>query len=56
MTDMVELINRAARDPELLSGIAAPEQLKAVFNMRDASERRIVETLRARIAHVHGKM
>ena len=56
MTDMVELIKRAARDPEFLSGVASGEELKAAFNMRDSSERKIVETLRARIAHVNGKI
>jgi len=53
MTDMVELIDRAARDPEFLRGIVPSDQLKAALGM--SSERQIAETLQARIAHIHGK-
>ena len=53
MKDFVELIDRAAKDPDFLSGILSPDQLKAVLGMPDASERAIAEALSARISHAH---
>ena len=53
MTDIAELIDRAANEPELLSGLGAADQLKTVLGMTGSSRREIAETLRARIAHAH---
>ncbi len=53
MTDMADLIDRAATDPDVLSGFASTDQLKSVLGMTDSSPREIAETLRARIAHAH---
>jgi hypothetical protein len=53
MTDIADLINRAANDPDLLSGIVADDQLETVLGMTGSSQREIVETLGARIAHAH---
>jgi hypothetical protein len=53
MKDFVELIDRAAKDPDFLSGILSPDQLKAVLGMPNASEREIAEALSARISHAH---
>ncbi len=53
MTDMADLIDRAAKDPDFLSGIVSPDQLKSVLGMTESSPREIAETLRARIAHAH---
>ncbi|HEY4922042.1 MAG TPA: hypothetical protein VII40_18205 [Xanthobacteraceae bacterium] len=51
MSDIADLIDRAAQDPEFLSGIVPSDQLNAVLGTTDARE--IAETLRARIAHAH---
>jgi hypothetical protein len=53
MTDMADLIDRAANDPDFLSGLVSPDQLKSVLGMTESSQREIAETLRARIAHAH---
>jgi hypothetical protein len=53
MKDFVELIDRAAEDPDFLSRILSPAQLKTVLGMPDSSERDIVEALSARISHAH---
>jgi hypothetical protein len=54
MTDMVDLIERAANDPNFLSGVGSADQLKTVLGMPESSQREIAETLQARIAHAHG--
>ena len=54
MTDMVDLIERAANDPSFLSDVVSTHQLKTVLGMPDSSQREIAETLQARIAHAHG--
>ncbi len=53
MTDIADLIDRAANDPDVLSGFAAADQLQAVLGMTGSSGREIAETLAARIAHAH---
>ena len=53
MKNFVDLIDRAAKDPDFLSGILSPDQLKTVLGMPNASEREIAETLSARISHAH---
>jgi hypothetical protein len=53
MTDIADLIDLAANDPDLLSGIVADDQLETVLGMTGASQREIAETLGARIAHAH---
>jgi hypothetical protein len=53
MTDLAKLIDRAASDPDFLSGIVSPDQLKSVLGLTASSPRDIAETLRARIAHAH---
>jgi len=51
MSDIADLIDRAAQDPEFLSAIVPADQLNAVLGIADTRE--IAETLRARIAHAH---
>jgi hypothetical protein len=53
MKDLVDLIDRAAKDPDFLARILSPDQLKTVLGMPNASERDIAETLSARISHAH---
>jgi hypothetical protein len=53
MKDLVNLIDRAAKDPDFLSRILSPDQLKNVLGMTGSSEREIAETLQARISHAH---
>lgn len=53
MTDFADLIDRAANDPEFLSGLVAADQLETVLGMTGSSQREIAETLGARIAHAH---
>ena len=53
MKDLVDLIDRAAQDPDFLSRILSPDQLKTVLGMPNSSEREIAEVLRARISHAH---
>jgi len=53
MKDFVELIDRAAKDPDFLSRILSPDQLKTVLGMPNASGRDIAEALSARISHAH---
>jgi hypothetical protein len=53
MNDLIDLIERAATDPDFLSSVLSPEQLKTVLGMPNASERQIAETLKARISHAH---
>ena len=53
MKDLVNLIDRAAKDPDFLSRVMSADQLKSVLGMPNASEREIAETLRARISHAH---
>jgi hypothetical protein len=53
MNNLVDLIERAAKDPDFLSGVLSPEQLKTVLGMPNSSERQIAETLKARISHAH---
>jgi len=53
MKDFVELIDRAAEDPDFLSRILSPAQLKTVLGMPNSSERDIVEALSARISHAN---
>jgi len=56
MKNLVDLIERAARDPDFLAAVVPTEQLKAVLDMPGASEREIAQTLQARISHAaHGK-
>ncbi len=55
MTDIADLIDRAANDPDVLSGLAAADELETVLGMTGSSPRDIAETLAARIAHAHGK-
>ena len=54
MTDMVDLIERAANDPNFLADVGSTDQLKTVLGMPESSQREIAETLQARIAHAHG--
>ncbi len=51
MSNIADLIDRAAQDPEFLSAIVPADQLTSVLGMTD--QREIAETLRARIAHAH---
>ena len=51
MSDIADLIERAAQDPEFLSALVPADQLTAVLGIAD--QREIAETLRARIAHAH---
>jgi hypothetical protein len=53
MRDLANLIDRAANDPDFLSRIVSPDQLKNVLGMPSSSEREIAEALRARISHAH---
>ncbi len=53
MKDLANLIDRAAKDPDFLSRILSPDQLKNVLGMPGSSEREIAETLQARISHAH---
>jgi hypothetical protein len=53
MNNLVDLIERAAKDPAFLSSVLSPDQLKSVLGMPNASERQIAETLKARISHAH---
>ena len=53
MKDLVNLIDRAAKDSDFLSRILSPDQLKNVLGMTGSSEREIAETLQARISHAH---
>jgi hypothetical protein len=69
MPDFVDLIDRATKDPDFLSRLAAdpmsivqseeysisPEQLGAVFGNPNASQQEIAETLKARLSHFWGK-
>jgi hypothetical protein len=55
MKDLANLIERAAADPDFLSRIVSPDQLKNVLGMPASSEREIAEALRARISHAAGK-
>jgi hypothetical protein len=53
MKNLVDLIERAAKDPDFLSGVLSPDELKTVLGMPESSEREIAETLQARISHAH---
>ena len=53
MKDLVQLIDCAAKDPDFLSSVLSPDQLKTVLGMPNSSEREIAEVLRARISHAH---
>jgi hypothetical protein len=53
MNDLVNLIERAAKDPDFLARVLSPDQLKAVLGMSGSSEQEIAETLKARISHAH---
>jgi hypothetical protein len=53
MKNLVNLIERAAKDPDFLSGVLSPDELKTVLGMPNSSEREIAETLQARISHGH---
>jgi hypothetical protein len=53
MKDLLNLIDRAAKDPDFLSRVVSQDQLKTVLGMPDASERDIAEVLSARISHAH---
>ncbi len=53
MKNLVDLIDRAAKDPDFLSRVLSADQLKTVIGMPNASEREIAETLSARISHAH---
>jgi hypothetical protein len=53
MKNLVDLIDRAAQDPDFLSRIVSPDQLKTVLGMPNSSERDIAEALKARISHAH---
>jgi hypothetical protein len=53
MNDLVDLIERAAKDPDFLARVLSPDQLKVVLGMPGSSQRDIAETLKARISHVH---
>jgi hypothetical protein len=53
MNDLANLIDRAAKDPDFLSRILSPDQLKNVLGMPGSSEREIAETLQALIYHAH---
>jgi hypothetical protein len=55
MKDFVDLIERAAKDPEFLAAAAPADELKALFGMPRSSEREIVQALQARISHSRGK-
>ena len=54
MTNMVDLIERAANDPNFLSDVVSADKLKTVLGMPKSSQREIAGTLQARIAHAHG--
>jgi hypothetical protein len=53
MKSLVDLIDRAANDPEFLAAAVPADQLKTALGMTNASERQIAEALRARISHAH---
>jgi hypothetical protein len=53
MKDLVELIDRAAKDPDFLSAVVPADQLRTALGMPDASQREIAQTLLARISHAY---
>ena len=53
MKSLVDLIDRAAKDPDFFAAAMPAEQLKAVLGMANSSEREIAQTLQARISHAH---
>jgi hypothetical protein len=53
MKDLVNLVERAANDPDFLSRVLSPDELKTVLGMPSSSEREIAEALTARISHAH---
>jgi hypothetical protein len=56
MNDIMDLIERAANDPEFLSAARPAHELNAVLGSPESSEREIVQALQARISHAtHGK-
>ncbi|HLH93707.1 MAG TPA: hypothetical protein VKW08_01175 [Xanthobacteraceae bacterium] len=56
MKSLVDLIDRAAKDPEFLAAALPAEQLKTALGMPSSSEHEIAQTLQARISHAtHGK-
>ncbi len=56
MKDLVDLIERAAQDPEFLAATVPAEQLQSALGMQASSQREIAQALQARISHAsHGK-
>lgn len=56
MKDLVELIERAAQDPDFLAATVPSEQLQTALGMQTSSQREIAQALQARISHAtHGK-
>jgi hypothetical protein len=53
MKNLVDLIDRAANDPDFLSAVVPAGQLQTVLGMPKASQREIAQTLLARISHAH---
>ena len=53
MKNHVDLIDRAANDPDFLSAVVPAGQLQTVLGMPKASQREIAQTLLARISHAH---
>jgi hypothetical protein len=56
MKSLVDLIDRAAKDPDFLAAALPADQLKTVLGMPHSSNREVAQTLQARISHAtHGK-
>jgi hypothetical protein len=55
MKDLMDLIERAAKDPDFLSAALPSDELNTVLGSSESSQREIVQALQARISHAHGK-
>jgi hypothetical protein len=55
MKGLMDLIERAAADPEFLSAELPADELNTVLGSPESSRREIVQALQARISHAHGK-
>jgi hypothetical protein len=56
MKSLVDLIDRAAKDPEFLAAALPADHMKTALGMPGSSDREIAQTLQARISHAtHGK-
>jgi hypothetical protein len=55
MKDLVELIERAAQDPDFLAATVPSEQLQAALGMQASAQPEIAQALQARISHASHK-